>query len=57
MSFAYLPVNLGFFLGPALGSLLVGFNLFAIFPAAFIFSGLGWLTLARARREPAPAAG
>jgi len=54
MSFAYLPVNLGFFLGPALGSQLVGVSLFAIFPAAFVLTGLGLITLIFAQRQPAP---
>jgi MFS transporter, DHA1 family, multidrug resistance protein len=54
MSFAYLPVNLGFSMGPMLGSLLVGFNLFYIFPAAFAFTGLGLLVLNIARRQPMP---
>jgi DHA1 family multidrug resistance protein-like MFS transporter len=56
MSFAYLPVNLGFFLGPALGSQLVGVSVFAIFPAAFVLTGLGLLTLLFAQRQPAPGA-
>jgi MFS transporter, DHA1 family, multidrug resistance protein len=54
MSFAYLPVNLCFSMGPMLGSLLVGFNLFYIFPAAFVFTGLGLLVLNIARRQPMP---
>ena len=54
MSFAYLPVNLGFSMGPALGSLLVGLNLFYIFPAAFVFTGLGLFVLNIARNQPAP---
>ena len=54
MSFAYLPVNLGFFLGPALGSRLVELGLFAIFPAAFVLTALGLLALIYARRQPSP---
>jgi MFS family permease len=54
MSFAYLPVNLGFSFGPLLGSKLVGLNLFYIYPAAFLFTGLGLLVLNVARSQPAP---
>jgi MFS family permease len=53
MSFAYLPVNLGFSMGPMLGSQLVKFDLFYIFPAAFAFTGLGLVVLRAARRQPA----
>ncbi len=34
MSFAYLPVNIGLFLGPAIGSIITRESVFAIFPAA-----------------------
>jgi MFS family permease len=54
MSFAYLPVNLGFSFGPLLGSKLVGLNLFYIYPAAFLFTGMGLLVLYLARRQPVP---
>jgi MFS family permease len=54
MSFAYLPVNLGFSFGPLLGSKLVGLNLFYIYPAAFLFTGIGLLVLIIARSQPAP---
>ena len=55
MSFAYLPVNLGYSFGPMLGSLLVTRDLFYIFPAAFLLTGLGLLVLKVARRQPVPA--
>ena len=45
MSFAYLPVNIGSFLGPALGSLITRSSVFAIFPAAAIFTALGVVLL------------
>jgi MFS family permease len=54
MSFAYLPVNVGFSFGPMLGSQLVRINLFYIFPAAFVLTGLGLLVLAVAHSEAAP---
>jgi MFS family permease len=53
MSFAYLPVNLGFSMGPMLGSQLVKLDLFYIFPAAFVFTGLGLVVLRVARLQPA----
>jgi MFS family permease len=54
MSFAYLPVNLGFSFGPLLGSKLVGLNLFYIYPAAFVLTGLGLIVLNSARLQPMP---
>ncbi len=55
MSFAYLPVNVGFSFGPMLGSQLVKLDLFYIFPAAFVLTGLGFLALNLARKQPMPA--
>ena len=54
MSFAYLPVNVGFMVGPAIGSVVTQLSLFAVFPtAAFITAlGVGALGLA-ARIKPA----
>ena len=54
MSFAYLPVNLGFSFGPLLASQLVKLDLFYIFPAAFLFTGLGLFVLNMARQQPVP---
>lgn len=54
MSFAYLPVNIGFSFGPMLGSQLVKLDLFYIFPAAFVLTGLGLFVLNLARRQPMP---
>jgi MFS family permease len=54
MSFAYLPVNLGFSFGPMIGSQLVKLNLFYIYPFAFLVTALGVLVLRVARRQPAP---
>lgn len=56
MSFAYLPVNLGFFFGPLLGSQLIAKDLFYIYPAAFLFTALSLWVLDLARRRPGPAA-
>ncbi len=55
MSFAYLPVNIGFSMGPMVGSQLVRLDLFYIFPAAFVLTGMGVLVLNLARRQPVPA--
>jgi MFS transporter, DHA1 family, multidrug resistance protein len=55
MSFAYLPVNIGFSFGPMLGSQLVKLDIFYIFPAAFLFTTLGLLVLNLAHRQPEPA--
>jgi DHA1 family multidrug resistance protein-like MFS transporter len=56
MSFAYLPVNVGFSFGPMLGSQLVKTNLFYIFPAAFVLTGLGLFVLSVAHRQAVPLA-
>ncbi|MGE5072794.1 MAG: MFS transporter [Anaerolineae bacterium] len=55
MSFAYLPANLGYFLGPSLATQLVKLDLFYIFPAAGLFTVLGVMVLSVAHRQPAPA--
>jgi DHA1 family multidrug resistance protein-like MFS transporter len=55
MSFAYLPANLGYFLGPSLASQLVKLDLFYIFPAACLFTVLGVIVLRTARRQAPPA--
>jgi MFS transporter, DHA1 family, multidrug resistance protein len=52
MSFAYLPVNVGYSLGPMIGSQLVKLDLFYIFPAACLLTGLGLVGLIMARRQP-----
>ncbi len=55
MSFAYLPANLGYFLGPSVGSQLVKLELFYIFPVACLLTALGILVLNVARGQPVPA--
>ena len=52
MSFAFLPVNMGLFLGPAIGSLITRVSVFAIFPAAAVFTALGIALLVLARKQP-----
>ena len=55
MSFAYLPLNLGGTLGPAIGSLVTRSSVFAIFPTAAVLTALGigvlWLAY---RQVPEP---
>lgn len=51
MSFAYLPVNVGSLIGPALGSWLTQWGVMAVFPAAAVLTGAGWLLLLFARRQ------
>ncbi|HEV2458347.1 MAG TPA: MFS transporter [Ktedonobacterales bacterium] len=55
MSFAYLPVKIGFILGPAIGSVVTRVNVFAIFPLAAAFTLLGVGVLALAARQPVTA--
>ena len=55
MSFAYLPMNVGGILGPALGSVVTRLSLFAIFPTAALLTALGLAALvvaARRARDP-----
>ena len=55
MSFSFLPVNLGFMVGPAIGSLAARRNVFAIFPAAAVSTALGIAVLWIAARTPSEA--
>mgnify|MGYP001240412336 CR=1 FL=1 len=52
MSFAYLPVNLGFFFGPFIGSYFVKQDLFIIFPIALVFTVLSLFVMSYAQRQP-----
>ena len=40
MTFAYLPANLGFVVGPAIGSLVASVDVFLVFPAAALLTVL-----------------
>jgi MFS transporter, DHA1 family, multidrug resistance protein len=51
MSFAYLPANIGLFLGPAIGSLVTRYSVFAIFPTAAVLTVIGILLLLNARQQ------
>ena len=51
MSFAYMPVNIGFVIGPAIGTRITQTSLFGIFPGAAIFTALGLIALFIAYRQ------
>ena len=51
MTFSYLPLNLGFIVGPGLGAFIVSRDVFGIFPAATAFELAGVLLLAYAARK------
>jgi DHA1 family multidrug resistance protein-like MFS transporter len=53
MSFAFLPVNIGSLVGPAVGSLVTRGSVFRIFPAAVVLTALGVGALWVAHRQPA----
>jgi MFS family permease len=55
MTFAYLPVNLGSAVGPAIGSVLAPINIFLVFPAAAVLTLLGIGALALAARQKSDA--
>jgi MFS family permease len=52
MTFSYLPVNMGFAAGPAVGLLVTRVSLFAVFPAAAVITLLGIGALYAASRQP-----
>lgn len=54
MSFSYLPVVIGSTLGPAIGSLVTGTNIFAVFPLAAILTTFGLLVLFISYRQAVP---
>jgi MFS family permease len=59
MTFAYLPVNLGGTVGPAIGSVVTQGSIFAVFPTAAVLTALGIGALVLAHRQqlvPAEAA-
>lgn len=51
MSFAYLPLNLGFTVGPAIGSIVTKGSIFAVFPTAAVITALGIGALVVAARQ------
>jgi predicted MFS family arabinose efflux permease len=57
MTFAYLPVNLGGTVGPAIGSVVTQGSIFAVFPTAAVLTALGIGALVLAYRQAAAPAG
>jgi len=51
MAFAYMPVNIGFVIGPALGTRITQTSLFNIFPGSAVFTALGLIALFIAYRQ------
>jgi hypothetical protein len=51
MSFAYLPVNVGFMVGAALGSVLTRGDIFVVFPMAAVMTALGIGAMLLAERQ------
>ncbi len=51
MAFAYLPTNLGYTVGPAIGSAAIRFGIAAVFPVAAVLTSLGVGALVLARRQ------
>jgi DHA1 family multidrug resistance protein-like MFS transporter len=56
MTFAYLPANVGFVFGPALGSVIASVDVFLVFPAAAVLTALGLLAVIYAWRQPVASA-
>jgi MFS transporter, DHA1 family, multidrug resistance protein len=52
MTFAYLPGNMGFVIGPAIGSLVASADVFLVFPAAAVLTAVGVLAVGYAYRQP-----
>jgi MFS family permease len=56
MTFAYLPANVGFVFGPALGSVIASVDVFLVFPAAAVLTALGLLAVIYAWHQPVASA-
>src|SRR5439155_487369 len=55
MTFAYLPANIGFVIGPGIGSIIASVDVFLVFPAAAVLTALGLAAVIFAWRQPLPA--
>jgi DHA1 family multidrug resistance protein-like MFS transporter len=55
MTFAYLPANIGFVIGPAIGSAIASADVFLVFPAAAVLTMLGLIAVIVAWRQPVAA--
>jgi len=52
MTFAYLPTNIGFVIGPAIGSVVASVDVFLVFPAAAVLTTVGLAAVIFAWRQP-----
>lgn len=52
MTFAYLPTNIGFVIGPGIGSVIASVDVFLVFPAAAVLTALGLVAVMLAWRQP-----
>jgi DHA1 family multidrug resistance protein-like MFS transporter len=52
MTFAFLPANIGFVIGPAVGSVIASFDVFLVFPTAAALTLLGLAAVIFAWRQP-----
>jgi DHA1 family multidrug resistance protein-like MFS transporter len=52
MTFAYLPGNMGFVIGPAIGTVVASADVFLVFPAAAMLTAIGVLAVFYAYRQP-----
>ena len=52
MTFAYLPANIGFVIGPAMGSVIASVDVFLVFPTAAVLTILGLAAVMFAWRQP-----
>ncbi len=55
MTFAYLPTNIGFVIGPGIGSVVASIDVFLVVPAAAVLTGLGLVAVIFAWRQPVAA--
>jgi DHA1 family multidrug resistance protein-like MFS transporter len=56
MTFAYLPTNIGFVIGPGIGSVVAPVDVFLVFPTAAVLTALGLAAVIYAWRQPMSAA-
>ncbi|HEV8469629.1 MAG TPA: MFS transporter [Candidatus Limnocylindria bacterium] len=52
MTFAYLPANMGFVIGPGIGSVIASVDVFLVFPAAAVLTAVGLFAVSFAWRQP-----
>jgi DHA1 family multidrug resistance protein-like MFS transporter len=52
MTFAYLPANIGFVIGPAIGSVIAPMDVFIVFPTAAVLTIVGLAAVIVAWRQP-----